>query len=737
MKKITKSLKQILQNLSQIKNDIGNLMSLSNKIDRAKKEYRKTKYQIALEDRRLNKIQILAEHNSEIYEGLDKLKRLHKLPLVEAENKALEIYRNEVRRLESLLEQYRDQTTEFAVNNPLLNFKPSKLIWSSKPYEMYKNIQLYRLEKQEKKELMKNLKNSEVHIALGKDGSTIKILNDNTAHYKPENLEVKSKQLKTDEKIISTYYLVDVPAFLTDDILFKLNTSHLPFSISIFIEPANSQELIKKAKERLSVLELQQNERLNKGKLKDAQIGKSIEEITQFIHELVHEYEKGFLYSFYLSVEANNTQEMKTIHKELKNLTDSIELNVTRYIYGQKKAFETMLPFSEDQLKQNRLFQSSAVAYLTPFVAKQIHDPKGIFLGVNRFHNSLVFVNPFTIDERNINNSNINIFGQSGMGKSVTAKLLAIRLYMKNSQVIIIDPEGEYIHFAKAMGGEVVDFSRNKGINPFSIKAKDKNDVLDHIGVLKTFFKFFIRPQRYDGAILDKILMKLYETYPKNKPTFIKLLKALQGTEMYDDIAVLDKGSLKGVFNTDREINLDNDLIVFNLAPLGETEEKAPAMYLLSSLIWYLANEISNRKKMLFIDEAHNLLIDEDVAIFYRKLVKQARKRNMGVVSITQDIQDFLDNDLGKAIITNSETKIILKQSYATIPLMENIFPMTDEEKRRLGEMEIGEIVLYRQNEHMRVDILVMPYEEEIIGMKKKEKEIPADDYDSQLYTKN
>lgn len=308
---------------------------------------------------------------------------------------------------------------------------------------------------------------------------------------------------------------------------------------------------------------------------------------------------------------------------------------------------------------------------------------------------------------------------------------------MRNCQIIIIDPEGEYIHFAKAMGGEVVDFSRKNGINPFTINAKDKNDVLDHIGVLKTFFKFFIRPQRYDGTILDKILMKLYDIYPKNKPTFNKFLKALEGTEMYDDIAVLDKGSLKGVFNTDRVINLDNDLIVFNLSQLGETEEKAPAMYLLSSLVWYLANELSERKKMLFIDEAHNLLVDQEVAVFYRKLVKQARKRNMGVVSITQDIQDFLDNDLGKAIITNSETKILLKQSYATIPLMENIFPMTDDEKRQLGEMEIGEMVLYRQNEHMRVEILALPYEEEIIGMKKKEKGETVDEYDSQLHSQN
>ena len=307
------------------------------------------------------------------------------------------------------------------------------------------------------------------------------------------------------------------------------------------------------------------------------------------------------------------------------------------------------------------------------------------------------------------------------MGKSVTAKLLATRLYMRGTQIIIIDPEGEYVSYAKAMGGEVVDFSRKNGINPFSINSTDGNDLLDHIGVLKTFFKFFIRAQRYDGAVLDKILVDLYEDFPKKKPTFAKFLKALKGTKMYDDIAVLDTGSLKGVFNADREINLDNDFIVFNLAPLGETEEKAPAMYLLSSLIWYLSNQVSDRRKMLFIDEAHNLLVDTDVAIFYRKLVKQARKRNMGVVSITQDIQDFLDNDLGKAIITNSETKILLKQSYATIPLMENVFPMTDEEKRQLGELEIGEMVLYRQNEHMRVDILALPFEEELINMRKKE----------------
>ncbi len=674
--------------------------------------------QVSLKNRELVKLQKLVEHNKSIYQGLEELKDLKTYPLQEAENHALEILRNEVVRLENLVLEYKERASKEGIENPLNSLSKPKLLWSLNPQTLGRNIRLFQLEKKEYSERIKRAKSSEISLVFGKKGKGLLINSDSSNIYKPENMQITGTNIKTDDKLVATYYLTDVPAFLTDDILFKLTTSHLPFTISMFIEPTNSQELIKKAKQRLSVLELQQSERIQKGKVKDQQLEKSIEEITQFVYELVHEYEKGFIYSFYLSLEAKDKEELKLLHKELKNITDGIELHLTKYLYGQKKAFETILPLHQDKLNQNRILQSSAVAFLTPFVAKQIHDPKGIFLGVNRYHNSLVFVNPFTIDERNISNSNINIFGQSGMGKSVTAKLLATRLYLRNTQIIIIDPEGEYLSFAKQMGGEIIDFSREKGINPFSISTNDHNDILDHIGVLKTFFKFFIRPERYDGAILDKILVKLYEDYTKNKPTFKKFIKAIKKTNMYDDISVLENGSLKGVFNSEREINLDSDLIVFNLSPLGETEEKAPAMYLLTSLIWYLSNHVTNRKKMLFIDEAHNLLVDTDVAIFYRKLVKQARKRNMGVVSITQDIQDFLDNDLGKAIITNSETKILLKQSYATIPLMENVFPMTDDEKLQLGELEIGEIVLYRQNEHMRVSILPLPYEEKLLELK-------------------
>ncbi|MGH7203110.1 MAG: VirB4 family type IV secretion system protein, partial [Candidatus Levyibacteriota bacterium] len=291
-------------------------------------------------------------------------------------------------------------------------------------------------------------------------------------------------------------------------------------------------------------------------------------------------------------------------------------------------------------------------------------------------------------------------------------------LYMKGIQILVIDPEGEYLDYAKAMGGEIIQFSRDNGINPFSVystKSNLRNDILDHIGALKSFFKFFVRPERFDATELDDILMDIYEDYPAKKPTFKVFLEKLKGSSMYRDIAVLEKGSLQGVFNSERELELGNDLVVFDISSLKDTDMKAPAMYLLTSLIWQLVDKKREKKKMLFIDEAHNLLVDREVAVFYRKVVKEARKRNLGVVSITQNVEDFLDSEWGNGIITNSETKILLKQSYASLPLMEKIAPMTEDERMMLGNLPIGDFIMLREQEHIQAYMHVLPFERKFV----------------------
>lgn len=616
--------------------------------------------------------------------------------------------REEIRRLMDIVVAQQEIIADKPfVHSQLPDVQKPQMRVGNNPIKRFKHHRQYKKDMKEYEQTIEESRKSDVHFVIAKDDDGIHIERDGSKKFKSEYLKEHGSHLQVGEKYRRFYYLADIPAYLSPYVFFRLLTSALPFTLSIFIQPTPSSELLKKARQRLSVLEMQQNERIKAGKIRDQQTDKNIEEVMSFIDELVHEAEKGILYSLYLQLEGKNEAELVYLHKQLQNITGAMDITFNQYTFGQKKAFKNFVPFNIDHLKENRILQSTAASYLMPFVSKQLNDPEGIFMGVNAYNNSLVFIDPFTS-----RNNNINIFGVSGSGKSVTSKTLMSRLYMRGIQTIVIDPEGEYVNLAKSLGGEVISFSRENGINPFYINSSQENDILDHISTLKTFFKFFIPTPHYDGALLDEVLIKLYDS---GAPNFENMLALLKGSPMQKDLSVLSAGSLRGVFNSARRLELDNDIIVLDLHDLKKDEKRDPAIYLLTSLIWNLLNKNTDKKRMLFIDEAHKLLVDPEVAIFYRELVKQARKRNVGVVSITQDVEDFLHNEYGKAIITNSETKILLKQSYATLSEIGTIYPMTDEEKQQLGHLEIGEVVLFREGEHVRLNVLVLPHEQPLV----------------------
>lgn len=616
--------------------------------------------------------------------------------------------KNEILRLQKIIDQQAEVIEEkpFITGKVLDHQKPRK-VESTNVIRALRNGVQYQNEKKKNKKAILEEDKSAFQFEIEKNAEGIYLDSNDGKSYKSEYLRESRTHLEVGEKLRRYYYLADIPAYLSPYVFFRLLTSSLPFTLSVFVEPASSAELLKKARQRLSVLEMQQNERLRNGKIRDQQLDKNIGEVMSFIDELVHEAEKGVVYALYLQLEAESEKELQAYHKELQTLAGSMDLTFNQYTFGHKQAFKNFLPFTQDHVQENRILQSTAVSYLMPFVSKQLNDPHGTFMGINAYNDSLVFIDPFTS-----RNNNVNIFGVFGSGKSVTSKVLMNRLYMRGVQILAIDPEGEYVSLAKALGGEVIQFSRDNGINPFYINSSKENDILDHISTLKTFFKFFIPNDHYDGALLDEKLISLYDS---GTPNFESLLELLKGHPMQKDLSVLSTGSLRGIFDSDRKLELDNKFIVLDLHDLRKDEKREPSMYLLTSLIWNLLNKQNSRKRMLFIDEAHKLLVDPEVAVFYRELVKQARKRNVGVVSITQDVEDFLHNDYGKAIITNSETKILLKQSYAALSEIGTIYPMTDEEKQQLGHLSIGEVLLFREGEHVRVKMTVLPFEKPLV----------------------
>lgn len=619
----------------------------------------------------------------------------------------------EEKHLQHLLAEHKKQLTQVYDSSVLLQQVPPVLQKSKNPFKQIKFWKDYS----QKRKLYENaikVNSTATYLPLVESQEeNIKIENNGTLDYKNDSLSVYDKMLTIGDKWVRMYYLADLPRLLKPSALFTMLATPVPLHMSVFIKPLPNREVLKKAKTRIITLNTLQDLRTKQSKPRDPEIDKYIQENEEIVDNVINERERLFEFALYMEVEAQSKQELLAFDKEFRNVMESKELLFNTYSYGQKEALQNFMPFTVDTPREQMYLDTSAVSVLMPYNMRQLYNPKGVFIGTNVYHNSVIFLNLFTQM-----NSNMNIFGVSGSGKSVTSKILASRLYMRGAQIIIIDVEGEYVKLARKLGGEVIQFSIKEGVNPFSMYSTPDNlkeDMVRHIDVLKSFFKFFIHPENYNATILDGVLMSIYKNYPEKKPVFKEFLAKLKGTSMYKDIAVLDSGSLKGVFNSTRELELGNDFVVFDISPLKETKMEKPAMYLLTSLVWQLVDKNREKRKMLFIDEAHELLRDPDVAAFYQKVVKEARKRSLGVVSITQDVDDFLRSDFGHAIVTCSLTTILLRQSYATLPFIDKVCGMSDKQREDLAELTNGECVIVRENEMIGAYIEVLPSEKELV----------------------
>ncbi len=140
-------------------------------------------------------------------------------------------------------------------------------------------------------------------------------------------------------------------------------------------------------------------------------------------------------------------------------------------------------------------------------------------------------------------------------------------------------------------------------------------------------------------------------------------------------------------------------------------------MYILLTYVWNVARS-SEKKRFLVVDEAWNIMQYEDSAKFLFGLVKRARKYGLGVTTITQDVEDFMGSSYGKAIVTNSSIQLLLKQSPASIDVLQNVFKLTEQEKYILLNASVGTGLFFAGGEHVGIEILSSYFEEKIITTK-------------------
>lgn len=172
-------------------------------------------------------------------------------------------------------------------------------------------------------------------------------------------------------------------------------------------------------------------------------------------------------------------------------------------------------------------------------------------------------------------------------------------------------------------------------------------------------------------------------------------------------------GTFAGIFSQQSNIDINNQMVVFNIRDL-EDELRPIAMYIVLNHIWSIVRA-QQKRRLLLVDEAWQLMQFEDSANFLFSLAKRARKYNLGLTTITQDVEDFMSSKMGRAIVANSSMQLLLKQSASAVDVLSDVFKLTDEERKRLSNFPVGQGLFFAGQNHVHIQIVASEREEELI----------------------
>ncbi|EKD80370.1 MAG: Type IV secretory pathway VirB4 component-like protein [uncultured bacterium] len=284
------------------------------------------------------------------------------------------------------------------------------------------------------------------------------------------------------------------------------------------------------------------------------------------------------------------------------------------------------------------------------------------------------------------------------------------------------------------MGGTYIDFSfsSQNRINPFElpqVAEPDENELAMKIISLHSLLKIMVgdmTPQ--EEALLDRALVTTYQmkgisrdpsTHALEPPLMEDLYKVLAGMEeavgrgLADRLEKYVKGSFQGIFSQKSNVNFGNQLTVFGIKNLQD-ELRPTAIFIILDYIWTKIKR-DLKRRLLVVDEAWYLMKSDDSATFLYSIAKRARKYFLGLTTITQDVEDFLKSDHGKAIVNNSSLQVLMKQSSSAIEKLGSTFFLSQGERRLLLTAEVGEALFFAGQNHVAMKVVASPEEHELI----------------------
>lgn len=529
-------------------------------------------------------------------------------------------------------------------------------------------------------------------------------------------LEEEADHLLIDGVYIRTLYISGYPFVASSGWLDSLINFNHDTDISYHLHEVNALHALPKLHRKITELESTRRAMMKAGKIVSSEVTDPLESAIELRDKIQRGQEKLFQMSIYIAIRADSLEGLNKTTKLLE-ATMSARLFYSKVArYQQLEALQSILPRGEDQLAQKRNLDSSSAALTFPFMSSELVQESGILYGVNKSNNSLVILDRFSL-----HNANSIVFAQSGSGKSYTTKVEILRQLMQGTKVLVIDPEREYKRLSETVGGTYIKLSAKskEKINPFDLATTfhTKGDLAEHVQDLTAVIDLMAEGlDKREKAAVDKAILKVYKKAKKEQPLLEDLyaeLHSLGQLQLCERLEKYISGSSSEIFNSHTNIQLDNRLVIFDIKDMPANLR--PIMMLIISN--FIQNQVKAKpeKRMLVIDEGWLLLQHEQSARFIAGLVRRARKYYLGVSFISQQADDFLKSDYGRAIASQSALRILMRQDTTTIKTVVSEFSLSEYEQQFLLTCERGDALIIADQNHVAVKVVASDKEHPLI----------------------
>lgn len=573
---------------------------------------------------------------------------------------------------------------------------------------------------------------------------------ENYSHFllAPQKVTFLQDFFQVDTKYCKVIAVIGYPHAVEMGFLDKLISSGESYDLSIHIEPFPIEDTM-----------IQLNRELQKQQAdlySDSQkgiINPSLEIKFKSTKKVLEDLQKGkqklFHVSLYIMCKSATKEEVEVLAKKVKADLDGLMIQNTIPAFQMMDAYASMLPLAKNPLQIKRNIHTIGLSAFFPFSSPFLDtDDTGILLGLNK--NKIPYIkNLFALA-----NANGIVLATSGAGKSYFTKLMMSRMFMNGCDIIIIDPQGEYLAITEHYQGETITISKNSQtmINPLDLMGHDY--VEKRLSLMDIFQLMFGELTEIQKAILDKAIDLTYgrksitkDNWNSKEPPImqnlyqemVNLERRCASQEKVTYRALLNRLGMyteNGVFsflNKHTNIDFSNNFVCFNIGNMPK-QVKPVIMYLVLDYV-YMRMRKSLKRKLLVIDEAWAMLQTAEESSYIFEIVKTCRKYNLGLLMITQDVADLLGSKAGHAVLANTSYSFLLRQKPAVIDSVSKTFNLSKEEREYLMTAEKGKGILILENEHQELEVISSEAEHDLIttnpdemmkkGEKKEPKELP------------